>query len=90
MHVSNAPALYDSRTYAEHFNLNRPYVWLPWCQKVLRLVGLLQSHSYTVRCVPLHDDFLGLQQLQLLERYVVGDAGGKPAIAHCGRVEGNV
>lgn len=90
MCVSKARAFHNSRTYAEYFNLDRPYVWLPRCEKVLLFIGLLQSHSYAERCVPLHVHLLGLQQLQLLERYVISDAGGKPSIAHRGRVERNV
>lgn len=91
MHVSSRPVNCNLKTYAEDVNLNWPYVWLPWCQKVfLFFLDLFQVRSYAKRCVSLHVHILCLQQLQLLERYVVGDAGRKPSIAHRGRVERDV
>jgi hypothetical protein len=90
VNVNNTLSFQSSGTYAEHFDFDRPYVWLPWCQKLLLFVNLLQSHSYTKCCVPLHVHLLGLEQLQLLERYVVSDPGWEPSIAHRGRVERNV
>jgi hypothetical protein len=38
----------SAATYAENLNLNRPHIWLPWCQEVFAVFfGLLQVDAYT-------------------------------------------
>lgn len=91
MHVSSLLHQSNVTTYAENLDLNRPYVWLAWCQAVLGIfVGFLYVDAHAEHCVSLHVHLLCLQQLQLLEGNVVGDAGREPSVAHGGRVEGNI
>ena len=78
-------------TYTQDVNLNWPHVSLLGREQVLGLVlDLLEVGAHAECEVALHVDGACLELLELCKGDVVGDAGGEPAVAHLGRVEGDI